>query len=124
MARILIIDDCEHVRGLCRLILETEGHRVREAPNGAVRLRLLGEGPSEVVVCDLYMPEKDGIETILRLTREHPAVRVIAVSGASLRGLLDMTGVAARVGAFQTLSKPFGPAGLVAAVDRALGQTA
>ena len=67
MGLILIIDDDSSVRGTMKRILERDGHEVREAEDRAVGLKLFREAHPDVVVTDLLMPEKDGIETIMEL---------------------------------------------------------
>ncbi len=106
MADILLIDDNATFRGLLRLQLEAAGHRVREAGNGDEGLRLYREGPADVVVCDLFMPGKEGLETIRELRRAGE-VRIIAVSGDGPVGSSDLLRIAEKLGAARTLSKPF-----------------
>ena len=81
MGLILIIDDDSSVRGTMKKILEREGHEVREAEDGVVGLKLSREATPDVVVTDLLMPEKDGIETIMELRAEFPDIGILAVSG-------------------------------------------
>ena len=81
MGLILIIDDDSSVRGTMKRILERDGHEVREPEDGAIGLKLSREEPPDVVVTDLLMPEKDGIETIMELRAEFPDVGILAVSG-------------------------------------------
>ncbi len=107
MARILIIDDDEALRGTMRKILEMDGHRIQEAQDGEVGLRLFRESPVDLVVTDILMPEKEGIETILELRELSPDLRILAVSGGME---LDRTGPLAdaeALGADSSLPKPF-----------------
>ncbi|MSP63229.1 MAG: response regulator [Myxococcales bacterium] len=95
------------MRGTMRKILEREGHLVRDAPDGKKGIELFREEGADVVVTDLIMPEKEGIETIIELRAVSPGVRILAVSGADVRGhdgrLLD----AEALGADASLAKPF-----------------
>ena len=107
MGRILIIDDDRAMRGTMRKILEREGHEVREAGDGAVGLKLVREDPPEVVVTDLIMPNKEGIETIIELRAESPGVRILAVSGGDLDLPAGRLFDADALGADASLPKPF-----------------
>jgi CheY-like chemotaxis protein len=115
MARILLIDDNDSLRRLLRLQLEAAGHQVREAGNGDDGLRLYQEGPADLVVCDLFMPGKEGLETIRELRRQWEA-RIIAISGEGPVGSSDLLRVAEKLGAARALSKPFGGETLIEAV--------
>ncbi|MEX2530680.1 MAG: response regulator [Gemmatimonadota bacterium] len=122
MARILVIDDDPALRRTVRKILERGGHEVEEAENGLTGLRVVEKGPPDLVVTDLVMPEKEGIETILELQERFPEVGVLAVSGA---GGVDPTGPlmdAQLFGAHATLSKPFEIQELLDAVERVLSR--
>src|SRR3954462_13825678 len=83
MARILIIDDNEQLRAFCREVLEAEGHVVDDAPDGDVGVQMFNQHPSDLVLCDIFMPNKDGIETIQELTAQYFGVKIIAISGGS-----------------------------------------
>lgn len=64
MARILVIDDDGQVRGAIRRILERAGHTVLDAADGEMGMRAHREGPADLIITDIFMPERDGIETI------------------------------------------------------------
>jgi two-component system, chemotaxis family, chemotaxis protein CheY len=122
MARILVIDDDPALRRTVRKILERGGHEVEEAENGLTGLRVVEERPPDLVVTDLVMPEKEGIETILELRERFPEVGVLAVSGA---GGVDPTGPlmdAHLFGAHATLPKPFQIQELLDAVAEVLSR--
>jgi CheY-like chemotaxis protein len=120
MSKILIIDDDPDVRQVMRRVLERRGHSVQEAEDGAIGIALVEAERPDVVVTDLIMPEKEGIETILDLQERFPEVRIVAVSGAEggAEGgpLLD----ARLLGAAATLSKPFSVDALVRIVEGVL----
>lgn len=105
MAQILLIDDQEPIRALLRLMLETVGHDVSEATNGRDGLALYRERPADLVITDIAMPEMNGLELILELTRGFLNVKVIAMSGK--QGKDDHLQAATLLGARQTLQKPF-----------------
>ena len=105
--RVLIIDDDEQLRALLREILERAGFAVVEAANGVEGLRLFRGDPADLVITDLIMPDKEGVETILELRREFPEARIIAISGGGRNGCANYLPIAARLGARRTLAKPF-----------------
>ena len=104
---ILVIDDEETIRLLLRTILEREGYRVLEAPDGNEGLKQFTKTPTDLVITDLIMPGKEGIETIRELRRKFPDVKIIAVSGGGRIGPDAYLKMAKGVGALRTLSKPF-----------------
>lgn len=120
MADIVVIDDDPALRGTIRKILERGGHAVREAPDGLQGLRTVEDRAPDLVITDLLMPEKEGIETIMELRDRYPEVRIIAISGA---GGLDDPGPlmdAELFGAGATLPKPFSVQKLLDTVTRVL----
>jgi len=74
MARILLIDDDDQVRGAIRRILERAGYTVVDAPDGAAGIRAQREQPADVIITDIFMPQQDGIETIRQLRRERSII--------------------------------------------------
>jgi len=118
MARILIIDDDPQMRPTLRRILESAGHMVLEATNGAEGLAAFKSHTPDVVVTDIIMPEKEGIETILALRRLAPNLGIIAVSGGGLAGNADFLTIAEKLGADLSLQKPIRAVDLIAAVKR------
>jgi DNA-binding NtrC family response regulator len=119
MQRILVIDDDAAARGTMRTALETEGFEVTEAPNGRVGISLFHRRPTDLVICDIFMPEKDGLETIIDLKREYPGVRIVTVNDNPF-GEMDYAAVALRLGAMRVLRKPLGRETLLDAVHEAL----
>jgi CheY-like chemotaxis protein len=105
MAKILVIDDQEPIRTLLRAMLEHIGHEVHEAPNGRDGLARYQEHPVDLVITDINMPEMNGLDLVLALTRGFLNVKVIAMSGEQGKG--DSLRVAKLLGARQTLQKPF-----------------
>jgi CheY-like chemotaxis protein len=107
MQRVLIIDDDEQVRALLHEILDRAGYEVTEAANGLEGLNLYRAGPVDLVITDLLMPEKEGVETIVELRREFPDARIIAMSGGGRNAGRDYLSIAAQLGAGATMAKPF-----------------
>jgi CheY-like chemotaxis protein len=81
-ARILVVDDEAGVRDFLRMVLEGGGYEVIEAANGKEAIQQIRTGRVDLLVTDLVMPEQEGIETIVALRKELPAMRIIAISGA------------------------------------------
>ena len=114
MATILIIDDEKIIRILLRSALEAEGYEVTEAANGRDGLELYRQRPTDLVITDIVMPELNGLDMLLELTREFLHAKVIAISGAGEeKNVLD---VAKLLGARQTFQKPFSIPHLLGAV--------
>jgi YesN/AraC family two-component response regulator len=88
-------------------MLEKEGYEVDEAPDGAVGLQRLQAQPVDVLITDIFMPEKEGMETIMEVKKRFPSVKMIAISGGGRGGHLDMLPNAIFFGAHHTLAKPF-----------------
>ncbi len=105
MASILIIDDEEIIRVLLRSTLEAAGYEVTEAVNGREGLELYRHRPTDLVITDIVMPELNGLDMLLELTREFLHAKVIAISGAG--GGKNVLDVAKLLGARQTFQKPF-----------------
>ncbi|QPD05505.1 MAG: Response regulator [Candidatus Nitrospira kreftii] len=107
MASILIVDDDAPIRALLRRILEEDGHQIREASNGEIGLRLYRDAPADLVITDIMMPERDGMEVTLALTQEFLDARVIAITGGT--GDQNFLNVAKLFGARRVIQKPFTP---------------
>lgn len=120
MAHILVIDDDELVRFTLRQILEAEGHEVTEAEDGAAGLRCFRERRPDIVITDIIMPDKDGIETLLQLKQIDPNCRVIAASGGGRVGSTDYLKLASELGADRIIPKPMHKDQIVEAVAAVL----
>ncbi|MDP1947021.1 MAG: response regulator [Nitrospirota bacterium] len=114
MATILIIDDEESIRILLRSALEAAGYEVTEAANGRQGLELYRRKPADLVITDILMPELNGLDMLLELTREFLNAKVVAISGAG--GEKNVLDVAKLLGARQTFRKPFSMPQLLGAV--------
>ncbi len=114
MATILIIDDEEPIRALLRTTLEGAGYEVTEAPNGRIGLELYRHSPPDLVITDILMPEMNGLDMILALTREFLHAKLIAISGVG--GETNVFDVAKLLGARRTFGKPFSMPQLLDAV--------
>ena len=121
MARILIIDDEEDVRAALVHILERDGHMVVEAGDGNEGLRRFRETPTDLVITDILMPDKEGIETIKDLRKIAPDLKIIAISGGGRIMNTSFLDLAEMLGADMTLKKPFQIDQFCKAVDDCLG---
>ncbi len=120
MSRLLIIDDERLARLTLRKILEHAGHEVMEASTGTEGLAMYRANPCDLVITDIIMPDKEGIEMIIELKRDFPGARVIAISGGGRTRNLDFLKLASRYGAEKVLAKPFSQEDLVGAVNSVL----
>ena len=107
MVRILIIDDEDQPRRMLQQVLTRAGYEVIEARNGNEGLQYFRARPTDLIITDILMPEKEGLETIIDIRREFPAAKIIAISGGGRTGNLNFLEVAKRLGAQHTLQKPF-----------------
>lgn len=105
--RILIVDDDPGIRRTLHILLSREGYQVTQARDGVEALRLWRDHGSDLVITDLHMPEKNGIETIVEMLSHSPAMRIIAMSGGGQTKRLDLLGNASLLGAVHTIEKPF-----------------
>lgn len=122
MARILVIDDEPLVREMLEVRLSRGGHEVVVAADGDKAMALHRKDPADLVITDIFMPEKDGIETIQEMLRDNPDLRIIAISGGSRVGNMDFLNVAAKLGASAVLKKPFDYDRLLKEIDDCLKQ--
>jgi DNA-binding response OmpR family regulator len=119
MARLLLIDDDRAVREILALALTSAGHLVTQAADGR---RAIALSDVDLVITDLVMPDKDGLEAIDALHRSRPDLPIIAISGhgSDSKGYLKM---ASMLGAQRVFIKPFNPDSLIRVVDELLAPT-
>jgi DNA-binding response OmpR family regulator len=121
MARILVIEDEEDIRGLYKRLLKQAGHEVIEAPDGDLGITLYRSEHPDLIITDIIMPGKEGIETIMELRRDFKNVKIIAISGGGqvMPGSVCLQ-LAEKLGASKTLAKPFSKQELLEAVAEVL----
>jgi CheY-like chemotaxis protein len=117
MARILLIDDDDSVRTMLRQTLTHFGHTVIEARNGKEGLNLFPGARADLVITDIVMPEKEGLEVLMELRQEQPPVKIIAMSGGGRGMAADYLRTAKLMGAAKVLTKPFSNEVLMAAIN-------
>ena len=120
MSRILLVEDDASFRESMYKVLTRAGHDVQEADNGRVALQQLHDHPADVVITDIVMPEQEGLETIIRLRRTNPHVKVIAISGGGSINAVDYLRTAKKLGALATLAKPFSRQEILTAIEQVL----
>lgn len=117
---ILIIDDDAFSRSTLRLVLEEEGYRVVCAEDGRRGLAMFSLVRPDLVITDIIMPEKEGLETIGEIRLQSAVVPIIAVSGGGRLKATDLLTLARNLGADLALSKPLDPDELIGAVKERL----
>jgi CheY-like chemotaxis protein len=121
--RVLVIDDDQIVREMISRMLKGAGYEVLEATNGATGLAVVASGINiDLVITDIIMPEKEGIETIHELKRDFPEMKILAISGGGKGESKNYLTIARSVGANSTLGKPFVKQELLDSVNGILGE--
>lgn len=121
MRSILIIDDDAALQTMLHHVLAEAGYEVVEAADGSEAIKLVQVRSFDLVLCDLFMPKKEGLETIKGLRSRYPALPIVAMSGGAAKlpatGLLS---VALTLGATAAIQKPFSVQELLALVRACL----
>jgi DNA-binding response OmpR family regulator len=117
LTSILVADDDAQVRAMLSKTLTRAGFQVLEAVDGNEAMRQFDRDPPDLAIIDIVMPEKEGIETILELRREHPDVKIIAISGGGRNNPEGYLSTARNLGAHRTFTKPVDREELLAAVS-------
>src|SRR5690606_22012011 len=117
MAEILVVDDEANIRRMLARLLEAEGHRAREAGDGAAALEAVAAAEPEVVLLDLALPGADGIAVLQTLRERRPDLPIVMMSG---RATLGDAVRATKLGAFHFLEKPLSPEAVLLAVQGAI----
>jgi CheY-like chemotaxis protein len=118
MARVLVIEDELQVRRIVRQMLVHDGHEVIEAGDGVQGIACVRACRPHLVITDIVMPEKEGLETISQLRRDEPDLPILVMSG-DIEAALYLR-MAELMGAYAALAKPFNIVQLRGAVDRLL----
>lgn len=104
--QVLVIDDDRQVRETLHDVLKNAGYDVEVAVDGNHGLRYRDQHPVDVLITDILMPNKEGIETIAEFRKSYPGTKIIAVSGGGRAGNMDFLRMAQLLGADRTLEKP------------------
>jgi CheY-like chemotaxis protein len=122
MKSILVVDDDDSFRTGLSKVLSQEGYETTACVDGAAALEAFRKRAVDLVITDIIMPEKEGLETILELRRIAPKLKIIAVSGGGRNGPEDYLPIAEHFGAARTLAKPFDKEQILQAVREVLGE--
>lgn len=106
MARILVIDDDPSILAMLKKMLEKAGHQVDTANNGREGLEMIEECPPDLLVTDIVMPEKEGLELIFYLRKKNPGLKIIAISGGGRYNYDGYLTSAKHLGASLIFQKP------------------
>lgn len=120
---ILVIDDEPSICIVLKKMFEKAGYRVLTAENGIKGLKLFRENEVDLVVVDLIMPEKDGIETIQDIKAVAPDIHIIAISGGGMIKADLYLNLAEKVGAVTSFEKPVPMDGMLSCVADLLDET-
>jgi CheY-like chemotaxis protein len=120
MATILVIDDELVDRTLVVELLRAEGHEVIEAKDGVEGMALMTETVMDLLITDIMMPEKDGLQTIMEIKKISPNLKIIAISGGGFYGNTSSLEMAGIFGANCTLTKPISREKLIDSVNEVL----
>jgi len=118
---VLVVDDDAGIRNFLRMLLELEGYEVATVGNGIEALDAQRKNPAAIVVTDIFMPDGEGMETIVQLREEFPQVRIIVMSGGGAYRGADYLKLARELGAVRALKKPFPPQELLDAMREVVG---
>jgi DNA-binding response OmpR family regulator len=116
MARILVLDDELSILLMLKKMLEKAGHVVDTALNGKEGMELFDKNKPDLLITDIIMPEREGLETIFELRRNYPDLKIIAISGGGRIGPSGYLPGAKLLGANLVFQKPLAPREFLAAV--------
>jgi len=119
---VLIIDDESEVRSLLTRTLTQAGYEVVAVASGDEGTRACRQQSFDMVIVDMVLPEKDGLETMMEIRRGSPKARIIAMSGAPRAPIMDPLSLAMKLGAVAILTKPFTPDEFIGSVVQHLAQ--
>ena len=123
MTGILVIDDDRDVRDMLQRLLERAHYEVEIAENGRQALKMFQEKTYDVVITDILMPEKEGVETIIELRKQYSDLKIIAISGGGKGDAAHYLQVARALGADRIFSKPFECSEILRAIEELTAST-
>ena len=119
--RILVADDDPGIRRTLQIGLTQAGYEVIEARDGAEAMRLWRDQGADLVISDIYMPDKDGLEVIRELRAESPTTPVITMTDGGRSKNLDPLRHSETFGASRTIAKPFTLEAMLAILKQVVG---
>lgn len=117
MQNILIIDDELNILIMLKKMLTRSGYKVNIASDGKEGLGLFKAEPPDLVITDIIMPEKEGLETIREMKMNRPDLKIIAMSGGGKISADSYLDVAAMFGADKVIEKPFSQRDMLSLVN-------
>jgi YesN/AraC family two-component response regulator len=123
MVKILLVDDEDTVRNVLSLLLETAGYDVQQACDGNHALESFRNRPVDLIITDIVMPGKEGLELIRSFLQIDPGAKIIAISGGGRGSSHEYLELARRFGAQYALAKPFSRDEVLAAVNMVMMST-
>ncbi|MEI6127142.1 MAG: response regulator [Pseudomonadota bacterium] len=120
MATILVLDDDDMILETLSIILKDAGHDILTGSNGNEGLKRCRERKVDLVITDIVMPDKEGLETIQDIKKLYPEIKIIAMSGGGNIATSNYLQIAKAFGAQQTLEKPFKKKDIVSTVQEVL----
>jgi DNA-binding response OmpR family regulator len=122
MARILIIDDDDRFRDMLKDMIERNGYEVVSASDGKEGIDLYRKEPTDLIITDIIMPNKEGMETIFELRKDFPDVKIIAISGGGKGKAEDYLSSAGLIpNVKRSFQKPFAMDEMLQAVKELVG---
>jgi YesN/AraC family two-component response regulator len=119
---ILIIDDDSDFRSSLKHVFECHDYKVYEACNGKDGVDTFRRNPANIIITDIFMPEKDGFEIIEEIKNEFPEAKIIVMSGLNIGGV-NFFQIARHLGAIHCIRKPFEPDHIIRMVNLTLEGT-
>jgi len=121
MSKVLVLEDDAKLRELLCEALEAAGYEVADEADGDAGLKAFKRSPADLVIADIFMPDKDGLDVIRELKADFSEVKIIAISGGGRLDKDTYLMVASKMGADRVMGKPFEMHDLVEAVREVLG---
>ena len=120
MKTILVIEDTENMLRMMSDLLSRSGYNVISAVDGVQGVNSYRTSKPDLVITDIIMPDKEGLEVIMELVRETPRPKIIAMSGGGMMEPRTYLSLAEKLGADAVLEKPFRPAELLSLIEKVL----
>ena len=111
--KILVVDDDAFLRGLTGEALETAGYEIVVASDGAEAIKKARDENFDLVVTDILMPKRDGMDVIQEIKQTRPSLKILAISSGGAAGHVSVLQIAEANGSDGSLQKPFTPAQLL-----------
>jgi CheY-like chemotaxis protein len=120
VSSILLVDDDDQFRTMLSEVLTNAGYQVHQASDGLQAIKYFESQPTDLVITDLVMPNKEGLELILDFKRLYSEVKIIAISGGGRNGPQDYLEAATEFGAQRVFAKPFSTKEIIEAIRQLL----